>query len=103
MISFKIHPRPSPYAAAVGIVIIMAFTLSVCHSFSTLLQSQRVMLQSKQPSNIFQPRRCISPLPLFRELISDDEEDLRTDIAAIREQSGLEAFLKADDRICVIK
>ena len=40
---------------------------------------------------------------LFRELISDDEEDLRADIAVIRKQDGLEQFLRVDDRLCVVK
>jgi hypothetical protein len=42
-------------------------------------------------------------LHLFRELLSDDEEDLRADIAVIKEQDGLDDFLKQDDRLCVIK
>ncbi len=56
-----------------------------------------------QQSISFQQRRYTSQLPLFRELISNDEEDLRADIAVIREQVGLDEFLKVDDRLCVIK
>ena len=51
----------------------------------------------------FQRRLSTSSLYLFRELISNDEEDLRADIAVIREQVGLDEFLKVDDRLCVIK
>jgi thiol-disulfide isomerase/thioredoxin len=48
-------------------------------------------------------RRHIAGLALFRELISDDEEDLRADVSVIVKQAGLNTFLQADDRICVIK
>ena len=75
----------------------------MCLSFSPRPQPQLVMMFPTQPSSAIQPRRNISPLSLFRELISDDEEDLRADIAAIREQAGLDEFLKLDERICVIK
>ncbi|KAL7446499.1 hypothetical protein ACHAXM_010214 [Skeletonema potamos] len=40
---------------------------------------------------------------IFRELISNDEDDLRVDIASIKKKDGLEKFLKEDDRLCVIK
>lgn len=48
-------------------------------------------------------RRKTTVLPLFRELISDDEEDLRPKISTIVKQDGLESFLQADNRLCVIK
>ena len=75
----------------------------MCLSFSPPPQPQLVMMFYTLPSNAIQPRRNITPLSLFRELISDDDEDLRADIAAIREQAGLDEFLKLDERICVIK
>ena len=43
------------------------------------------------------------PRHLFRELITEDEEDLRADIAVIKKQDGLDDFLKVDDRLCVVK
>ena len=48
-------------------------------------------------------RRIATVLPLFRELISNDDEDLRADVSTIVKQDGLEDFLKSDDRLCVIK
>jgi len=43
------------------------------------------------------------PRHIFRDLISDDEDDLRADITVIKKQDGLDEFLSADDRICVVK
>ena len=56
-------------------------------------------------SSVGERRRPSLHLPrqLFRELISDDQEDLRTDISTIIKQDGLDEFLKVDDRLCVIK
>jgi len=42
-------------------------------------------------------------LYFFHDLVLDDDEDLRTDIVTIDEQSGLDIFLKQDERLCVIK
>lgn len=40
---------------------------------------------------------------VFRELVSDNEEDLRVNIASIKKKDGLDKFNKDDDRLCVIK
>ena len=48
-------------------------------------------------------QRKTTQLPLFRDLISDDDEDLRAKISAIVKQEGLEKFLETDNRLCVIK
>eukprot|EP00804_Cyclotella_cryptica_P010734 CCRYP_005512-RA/>CCRYP_005512-RA protein AED:0.02 eAED:0.02 QI:192/1/1/1/0.5/0.33/3/1284/188 len=48
-------------------------------------------------------RMKASRLPVFRELITDDQEDLRADISVIIKQDGLNRFLQADHRLCVIK
>jgi hypothetical protein len=42
-------------------------------------------------------------LHLFRELLSDDEEDLRTNVDVIDGRDDLDAFLGRDNRPCVIK
>lgn len=42
-------------------------------------------------------------LYFFHDLVLDDDEDLRTDIVTIDEESGLDIFLKKDERLCVIK
>ena len=98
---FKNYLRSFSVALFSPIVIIMACTLSACNSFS--LRSQPQCMIWHQQSISFQQRRYTSQRPLFRELISNDEEDLRADIAVIREQVGLDEFLKVDDRLCVIK
>jgi hypothetical protein len=101
IMQFKNYLRSFSVALFSPIVIIMACTLSACNSFS--LRSQPQCMMWHQQSISFQQRRYTSQLPLFRELISNDEEDLRADIAVIREQVGLDEFLKVDDRLCVIK
>ncbi len=40
---------------------------------------------------------------IFRELVSNDEIDLRVNITSIQKKDGLEKFLHEDDRLCVIK
>jgi thiol-disulfide isomerase/thioredoxin len=42
-------------------------------------------------------------LHFFHDLVLDDDEDLRTDIVTIDEQTGLDVFLRHDERLCVIK
>ena len=103
VMQFNSYLRHHASVAAVRIAIMMAWTLSMCLSFSPHPQPQLVMMFYTLPSNAIQPRRNITPLSLFREFISDDDEDLRADIAAIREQAGFDEFLKLDERICVIK
>lgn len=66
--------------------------IPVCHSFV----SDAYHMHNNILSSVGERR-------LFRELISDDQEDLRTDISTIIKQDGLDEFLKVDDRLCVIK
>ena len=96
---FNICLRLSSYTAAVRIVFVIMIALSACSSFTPRCQQTQLTMLHTQPTSSILPR----PVYLFRELISDDEEDLRADIAVIREQVGLEAFLRVDDRLCVIK
>jgi thiol-disulfide isomerase/thioredoxin len=39
---------------------------------------------------------------IFRELISNEEDDLRVNIASIEKKDGLDKFLREDDRLCVV-
>jgi len=66
-------------------------------SLQTFLSSDAFTLNSAY--------RCKSTtaISLFRELITDDDEDLRADITTIVKQDGLKEFLHTDDRLCVIK
>jgi len=72
--------------------------IPVCHSFV----SDAYHMHNNILSSVGERRRPW-PRQLFRELISDDQEDLRTDISTIIKQDGLDEFLKVDDRLCVIK
>lgn len=101
IMQFKNYLRFFSVACAIRIVIMMACTMSACHSFTS--SSLPVHMMCHEQSISFQRRLSTSSLYLFRELISNDEEDLRADIAVIREQVGLDEFLKVDDRLCVIK
>ncbi len=93
----------STYATAVRIVFVIMIALSPCSSFTPRCPQPQLIMLHIQPTNSILPRRTISPVHLFRDLVGDDEEDLRADIVVIREQLGMEAFLKVDDRLCVIK
>lgn len=73
-----------------------------CHSF-TFPPSPRSRYLNFESVASQRKRIKFCPRPLFRELITDDEEDLRAEITAIKKQDGLDEFLKIDDRLCVIK
>ena len=92
----KLHLRTLLFATVA--YIIMVHTIKTCHSFTPtshrLVHHQATTTQRK--SNVY-------PRSLFRELIMDDEEDLRADITVIKKTDGLDNFLKEDDRLCVIK
>mmetsp|Transcript_12354 Transcript_12354/g.19983 ORF Transcript_12354/g.19983 Transcript_12354/m.19983 type:complete len:207 (-) Transcript_12354:517-1137(-) len=92
----KLHLRTLLFATVA--YIIMVNTIKTCHSFiptsHRLVHHQATTTQRK--SNVY-------PRSLFRELIMDDEEDLRADITVIKKTDGLDNFLKEDDRLCVIK
>eukprot|EP00571_Detonula_confervacea_P001167 CAMPEP_0172315184 /NCGR_PEP_ID=MMETSP1058-20130122/24341_1 /TAXON_ID=83371 /ORGANISM="Detonula confervacea, Strain CCMP 353" /LENGTH=171 /DNA_ID=CAMNT_0013029211 /DNA_START=298 /DNA_END=814 /DNA_ORIENTATION=+ len=66
-----------------------------------------VYLQFMSPdtaqASVIQRKSNYHPRHLFHELISDEEEDLRAEITAIKKQDGFDDFLKVDDRLCVIK
>eukprot|EP00584_Thalassiosira_punctigera_P020997 CAMPEP_0172573540 /NCGR_PEP_ID=MMETSP1067-20121228/136243_1 /TAXON_ID=265564 ORGANISM="Thalassiosira punctigera, Strain Tpunct2005C2" /NCGR_SAMPLE_ID=MMETSP1067 /ASSEMBLY_ACC=CAM_ASM_000444 /LENGTH=174 /DNA_ID=CAMNT_0013366147 /DNA_START=428 /DNA_END=952 /DNA_ORIENTATION=+ len=69
--------------------------MTMCHAFTP--SSLQLVHDYASRKNIRYPQN------LFRELIMDDNEDLRTEIAVINKMDGLEKFLKKDDRLCVIK
>ena len=83
--------------ATFACTIIIAYT-TTCHSFATtnhvIHLHHHLKTHRKSNSHSFN---------LFRELISDREEDLRADIQVIKKQDGLDSFLEVDDRLCVIK
>lgn len=81
-----------------------ALIIFICLCVSSLnILADAFSPSSGAPSSIASVRRKRSNLSLFRELISDDEEDLRPAISTIVKQDGMEKFLQADDRLCVIK
>lgn len=91
-----LHLRTLLFAAVAFIVV---NSISKCHAFATssyYVMHHKAATTSQRKSNYY-------PLPLFRELITDDDNDLRADIAVIKKQDGLDDFLKVDDRLCVIK
>lgn len=77
------------------------YSITKCHSFTP--SSYYHLIHQPQASAIQRTYYPIRPRHLFREFISDEEEDLRADIAVIKKQEGLDDFLKVDDRLCVIK
>ena len=81
----------------------MSTIIPNCHSFTSTIYHTYSYIENHASSTIFQRNDNHIPLHLFRELISDDEEDLRADISVIEKQDGLDDFLNVDDRICVIK
>lgn len=82
-----------------------ALLISVClyASLQTLLSAAFTTRSSS--THTLKPfvRRKTTARTLFRELITDDDEDLRADISTVAKEDGLESFLQADDRLCVIK
>lgn len=86
--------------AAVAAVsyIFLASPRRCCQSFSitdrhpAILSSRQIKISSQH-----------HVLMVFRELVSDNEEDLRVNIASIEKKDGLDKFNKDDDRLCVIK
>lgn len=84
--------------------------IDVCQAFSSRSSptspSATVHLPSREylhPSSTRRKGTPSSALYLFREFLSDDEEDLRAKIAIIEKKDGLDEFLKRDDRLCVVK
>lgn len=79
--------------------IIVVHPIPTCRSFTPSSH----YLVHHQGRAIQRRRSSCYPRPLFRELLSNEEEDLRADISVIKRQDGLDNFLKVDDRLCVIK
>ena len=40
---------------------------------------------------------------IFRELVTNDEIDLRANITSIQKKDGFEKFLQEDERLCLVK
>ena len=94
-------PRPNIRIYALAALATLVHTITKCHSFSPTSSQHRLIHQQRINAN--QRRSTYSPRSLFKELISDADEDLRADIAVIKKQEGLDEFLKVDNRLCVIK
>ena len=67
-------------------------SLTITDRHQAILSSRRIKISSQH-----------HVLMVFRELVSDNEEDLRVNIASIEKKDGLDKFNKDDDRLCVIK
>ena len=95
--------RTSSLATAACLLVLSSIT--TCNSFTVPNEPSKCPINHHRSDTTIQRRPIVVPPPLhlFRELLSDDEEDLRADIAVIKEQDGLDDFLKQDDRLCVIK
>ena len=89
--------------AKLAILLTVASSLvHLCSAFCTPNSYYRLSIR-QQKNNAIQRKNSGFTLPLFRELVTDEDEDLRADISIIRRQEGLDDFLKMDDRLCVIK
>jgi thiol-disulfide isomerase/thioredoxin len=87
--------RKSLIVAATAYILLASVPLC-CQSFTTTQELHPTISKRRNTSS--------SHLQMiFRELVSNDEDDLRVDIASIQKKDGLEKFLKQDDRLCVIK
>lgn len=86
------------HLGALVLAILSTYTITGCHSFCP---SSCNLIH--QPIRSAQRKGKHHRRPLFKELISDDGEDLRADITVIKKQDGFDNFLKVDDRLCVIK
>jgi hypothetical protein len=119
--SSRTHYDPSTIATTCALAILMSlFIISGCDSFDTMRSyspSRYPVVIHRASANYYDDmtnrrRRAIyyvAPSPrslmlhLFRELLSDDEEDLRTNVDVIDGRDDLDAFLGRDNRPCVIK
>ena len=83
-----------------SIAYILPITVTNCTSFTCRTSFATSMNIAKQRTIA---AATTTQLYYFHDLVLDDDEDLRTDIVTIDEKSGLDIFLKQDERICVIK
>lgn len=95
--------RTSFFATTFEFIWWLCTIIPNCHSFTPTNSYHTYIENHGASGTIFQRNDKLIPLHLFRELISDDEEDLRADISVIQKQDGLDEFLNVDDRTCVIK
>lgn len=99
----KLHLHRGIFLYATVVVAYFAIHSSInsCHAFTRSPAHHH--LAHRHRHTAIERKADRHTRPLFRELISDDEEDLRADIVAIQKQEGLDDFLKVDNRLCVIK
>ena len=83
--------------AAAAYNIILSSLPQCCQSFTTTIHHHELHPTRSKPRNASHLQM------IFRELVSNDEIDLRVNITSIQKKDGLEKFLHEDDRLCVIK
>lgn len=74
-------------------------TITKCQSFT----SSPCHLVRHQHQAVSIRKGNYQALRIFHGLVSDEEEDLRAEIATIKKKDGLDDFLNIDDRLCLIK
>eukprot|EP00985_Skeletonema_marinoi_P034801 scaffold44931_cov212-Skeletonema_marinoi.AAC.4 len=85
-------------AAAAVCIIILASVPQCCQSFTTTMHEVHPTISISKRRNASQQLQMI-----FRDLVSNDEIDLRVSITSIEKKDEFEKFLQEDDRLCVIK
>ncbi len=105
--------------------IILASVPKCCHSFTATstvhdlqyatnnnakrgtshLQTTSTVHELRYASNNrrYAKRRTLHLQMIFRELVTNDEIDLRANITSIQKKDGLENFLQEDERLCLVK
>lgn len=109
--SSKLHLHHGIFLYATQVVLVAYFAIrhssinnNSCHAFIRSPAAHHHFLAHRHRHTAIERKKADRHTrPLFRELISDDEEDLRADIVTIQKQEGLDDFLKVDNRLCVIK
>ena len=113
-------------AAVAYMNIILALSVpKCCHSFTTTstvhelqyatnnnakrrtshLQTTSTVHELRYVSNnrSYAKRRTSHLQMIFRELVTNDEIDLRANITSIQKKDGFEKFLQEDERLCLVK
>ena len=82
---------------ATAAYVILASVPQCCQSFTTPTPYELLHTTTSKRRN------TSSNLQIFREFVSNEEDDLRVDIASIQRKDGFDKFLQEDDRLVVIK
>ena len=108
-------------AAAACNIIILASVPKCCHSFTTTSTVHELQYASnnnakRRTCHSFTTTSTVHGYPthhakrrtshlqmIFRELVTNDEIDLRANITSIQKKDGFENFLQEDERLCLVK